>query len=134
MSEIKALDELREYAEQCCPAYEDYDARMMEIADAVEAEIAERFMELPVDAIGIPIHVGDKLIYMAPNGQEFDCTVQPLTTYEPTRYRHADPRTLEDVLQDAMQYGRVYSTDGERAEAQIAQYAAEIREMMKGVS
>ena len=59
MSRIKALDELREYAEQCCPEYEDYDARMMKIADTIEAEFESCYMLLPVDADGVSIHVHD---------------------------------------------------------------------------
>ena len=36
---------------------------LLVIADEIEAEIAERFMELPCDADGAPIRVGDKLFF-----------------------------------------------------------------------
>ena len=113
MVEIKALDELREYAEQCCPAYEDYDARMMEIADEIEAEIAEKYMELPVDADGVPIRVGDYLqlgetrgevvaiTYCPSNGKlpwEWQCDTGDW--YNTAFARHVKPRTLESVLAD----------------------------------
>ena len=119
MSEIKVLDELREYAEQCCPAYEDYDARMMEIADAVEAEIAERYIELPVDADGVPVRVGDELECHA-NGYDGAFTVFAIGNdvvvgnhdiewlgRNPSKWfhvasfcTHAKPRTIEDALND----------------------------------
>ena len=59
MSEIKALDELREYAEKCCPEYESYDRVMMQIANKIQDEVDERYMLLPVGADGIPIRIGD---------------------------------------------------------------------------
>jgi len=31
------------------------------VADAIEKELKERYMELPVDADGVPIHVGDEM-------------------------------------------------------------------------
>lgn len=33
------------------------------IADEIEREIVEKHMELPVDADGVPIHVGDEVMY-----------------------------------------------------------------------
>ena len=63
---LKALDELRGWI----VATVDYGLgpngtnleQLHDIADAIEAEIAERFMELPVDADGVPIHIGDTLL------------------------------------------------------------------------
>ena len=156
MSEIKALDELREYAEQCCPAYEDYDARMMEIADAIEAEIAGRFMELPVDVDGVPIHVGD-LIEFGEKGERLEVTHFGWTKHgDPTiayrrpngtldcscigaECRHVKPRTLEDVLRECGKGYYAHMTDNymnyDGTDDQlIAKYADEIREMMEGVS
>lgn len=59
MSEIKALEKLRKYT------LRDEYGRLMaytkayELADEIQAEIGERFMELPVDADGVPIRVGE---------------------------------------------------------------------------
>ena len=30
--------------------------------DGIEREIAEKYMELPVDADGVPVHIGDKML------------------------------------------------------------------------
>ena len=150
MSEIKALDELREYAEQCCPAYEDYDARMMEIADAVEAEIAEKYMELPVDADGVPIHVGDELFNKNKPTDVYKVTAIAdngyIRIYHDTAHihssqcRHVKPRTLEDVLRgvvtlcantwkDEKSAFRYYDVDNVMESGNIADFADEIRAM-----
>lgn len=115
MSEIKALEKLREYAEQCCPEYEDHDARMMEIADAIEAEIAERYLLLPVDVDGVPIRCGDRIqrttsavdnvvTVIGVNGREFFFNgpnfMEPgIKKNVGNAARHV-PRTLEDALND----------------------------------
>jgi len=65
MSGIKALERLRMLGSNVCwriggwPKHPEDMAN--EIADAIQAEIAERYMKLPVDADGVPIHVGDVL-------------------------------------------------------------------------
>ena len=41
--------------------------------DEIEREIAERYMELPMDADGVPIHVGDELM-TSEYGKRFTCT------------------------------------------------------------
>lgn len=104
---------------------------------AIEREIAERYVELPVDADGVPIHVGDKMQYHG--GEPFIvCAVAPcvihtwaevklgerMTTYdyEPLQCTHYKPRTVEDVLQCAGV-----------SIAAIEDVAAEIRELL-GVS
>ena len=111
-------------------------------------EALERdYMLLPKDADGVPIRVGDKVQQLNHAGEwtnalpviavdENGCfaTVQALTCKARTyiwgnNCHHVKPRTLEDVLQDAMQYGHDDNTVGERAEAQIAKYADEIRAM-----
>ena len=63
MSEIKALEELREYVNTNWTCQAASWARLNEAIDNIEAEIAERYMELPVDADGAPIRVGDKLFF-----------------------------------------------------------------------
>lgn len=104
------------------------------IADEIEAEIAERYMELPLDADGVPIHVGDKMQYHG--GEPFIvCAVAPgvihtwaavklgerKTTYDytPIQCTHYKPRTLEYVLQCAGV-----------SVAAIEDVAAEIRELL----
>ena len=83
-------DDLRAKLAQCMESYADAkDSR-----DALRAELDEygqTHMLLPVDADGVPIHVGDELIFTDHSGREFNVTVEPLTTWEPSMYRHVEP-------------------------------------------
>ena len=56
---MKSVDKLREYGHQCCARIDD---AIHDCCDEIEAEIAERYQLLPVDADGVPIRPGDKLI------------------------------------------------------------------------
>lgn len=139
---LKSLDALRDYAEQCCPEYEPYDTEMMRIADEIQAEIAERFMPMPVDADGVPIYVGD--ILDAPKGEEYGVVEVVELTFDgedwyfkgevplsfmglagyfnTAGWRHYHkPRTIEDVLLDAGV-----------SKACVEDVAAELRELMGG--
>lgn len=49
MTKLESLEQLREYATECCPEYEVFDSRMMRIADDIEREtdaLAERVEQL----------------------------------------------------------------------------------------
>lgn len=109
------------------------------LLDNIEAEIAEKYMLLPVDADGVPIHVGDVIEYGC-NGERLEVTHIGLTKHgDPTvayrrpngtldascigsECRHCKPRTLEDVLQSAGV-----------SVAMIEDVAAEIKELLKVV-
>lgn len=136
MSKIKALDELREYAEQCCPEYEDYDARMIEIADAIEAEIESRYMLLPVDADGVSIRCGDEVTTDALFNEKWSVFAVASDywvdidgyTHNLCTTHHVNPRTIEDVL---CEYGkrccaRMTSNNNGTDDQLITKYAAEI--------
>ena len=133
---MESIEKLREYAEQCCPEYEDYDSRMMKIADAIEAEIAERYMELPVDADGVPWHIGDaikdhgKLHRMSLD--KYGWAFEGSTAIDPRLHRHVNPRTIEDVLKaffhDALDADTFCTV---RLDDVLAKYADEIRELME---
>jgi len=126
MSGIKALDKLREKIRlDVNNPWSDLQGDLLAMCDKVEREIAERFMELPVDADGVPVRVGDKLrgVY-----ETFEvCAVSEHYAYwEQGRHwdranecHHVGPRTLEDVLWD-------YRC----AEITREEAAAEIRELM----
>lgn len=62
MNKIKAIEKLRSIWKQL-PAPTHSDELLLADMDAcikaIEAEIAERYMELPVDADGVPIRLGD---------------------------------------------------------------------------
>lgn len=145
MSKVKALDELRELGEKvknsCFTGVHCDD--VIELADDIEAEIAERFMELPVDAEGVPIHMDDML--KSENASK-PFIVESMTfadswtvwdrengaTRWPSECHHVKPRTIEDVLRE---FGKAYTyVDGECASTTtlIADYADELRSMGVG--
>lgn len=120
MSEIKALEELREKLERDTSKAKLYPTAPIKhafaegvtiegyraLADAIEAEIAERFMELPLDADGVPIRIGDTVCEV---DVRVPIEVMSLTFYEdcvdvnvcgmnPNMLRHVKPRTLDDVM------------------------------------
>ena len=114
-------------AERCA-----IDVRRM--ADAIEREIAERYVELPLDADGVPIHELDTLYDR--DGKEFVVTTLVMDggwtvkswgkPGRPQNYRHAKPRTIVDVLADfaaEVEQGRNTIETAKR-------YADELREMM----
>lgn len=115
MSEIKAPDKLRKWVratrEDGLGPMGTSLSELDEIADEIEAEIAERYMELPVDANGAPIRVGDylelgdtrgevvALTYCPSNGKlpwEWQCDTGDW--YNTAFAHHAKPRTLESIL------------------------------------
>ena len=80
MSGIKALEKLREWSRRYDNRWLQPDGTVLEVMgdpgvrmgenygdyirsmlDAVESEVSERYMELPVDSDGMPIRVGDTL-------------------------------------------------------------------------
>ena len=108
------------------------------LIDEIEREIAERYMELPVDANGVPIHCGERM--RLDNGHEgdvwligtFDIMMSDHTCFDWAKSRHVKPRTLEDVLEEfgtkVLHSGHQWRLDAQHV---IAEYAAEIREMME---
>ena len=114
MSEIKALEKLRDY--QLYDKTEEYTAFVQlgsVLADEIQAEIDERFMELPCDCDGVPIHIGDKLLKStgAPKesyGEVVGISDDSVWFNEKQGWsanwskltRHVKPRTLFDILAD----------------------------------
>ena len=73
---MESIEKLREWAASEHSFYHGIDIRTFTgklssyekyaldaLIDWVEREIAEKYMELPVDADGVPIHVGDEVMY-----------------------------------------------------------------------
>ena len=158
MSEIKALQELRKSFEDCTSKAgaegAEFDAvwivgnAALAMLDRLESEIAERFMELPVDAEGEPWHIGDvtengnrvNAITFDRFGAHFSGTVNDV---DPSIHVHFKPRTLEDVLRDVVTLCantwkdeksafRYYDVDNVMDSGNIADFAAEIRELLGG--
>lgn len=118
---------------------------MREQCNAIEAEIAEKYMLLPVDADGVPIRAGDDLYYG--NGKPFKASCIGYTEtlvyiennynnaiFDPKDCRHV-PRTVEDVLADIAN-SIAKKIDGNKhywGAHDFVDEAAEIRELL-GVS
>ena len=107
-----------------------------EIADAIEQAIAERYMELPLDADGKPWHIGDHtesgdsvraignktIVY---DFEENDCDWAHTRTHE-------KPDTIEDVLRDFYDMLRFGSDlPDEPDPLEIAEYVERIERMVK---
>ena len=128
------------------------DSNILAIADRIDAELAERYVRLPVDADGVPFRIGDEVdsdyyesgtvtdiqfYEMANGGIRAFIAVRPdgwdvATWRTPDEYRHHHKLTVEDVLQEFaeryLDYEGVPSA-GRRGigEALMDEYAAKLR-------
>lgn len=108
---------------------------------AIEREIAERYMEPPLDVDGVPIKVGDEcwdrdtaerfeVSSVEWNGICWSAWSTPETRHLANKVLHHRPRTLEVVLEDML----IEKDETDLCSmGLIAKYAAEIREIL-GVS
>ena len=145
---IKALEEFREWIDSHCAVRSGIEmkCRMHEIADAIESEIAEKFMELPVDSDGVPVRPGDVVGYFQDGLKMYVYSVcedgiyyryerkieLPLPTEE---LRHFHPNTVEGILDQLLEdAGCVYHEDGScemgLTYEQRAEYAERIRKVL----
>lgn len=139
MSELASADKLRGYMlldrGDGLSAIIDSD----EIADEIEREVSERFMELPVDMDGVPIRPGDTVVV---DGEEIvvstverRCWVDAQGyIYSPKGTSHIKPRTIEDVLREfAAEYHNAASSPNTfDSDGMIERCADELRGMMAG--
>ncbi len=127
---------------------------VLAIADEIEREIAERYLLLPVDANGVPIHPGDILDPPSDCDDYATCQVVKLTYdmfekewhfdgeaigsfmgfcgyFDTAGWTHRKPRTVEDVLRE---FGDWYAhtKGGCDEDTVMSEYAAEIRELLGG--
>ena len=149
---MKSIDKLREYVDRQQDEYNNHNVsfvwQLSTIADEIEAEIADNYMRLPLDANNEPIHVGDVLD--PPKGsEEYGRLMVTELTYDgedwyfkgeiPASFTgqagyfnvigfaHVKPRTLEDVIEGAINT----AFDNEASVSDIAKKSAdEIREML----
>ena len=143
---MESTDKLRKYIRAFVKGSMETD--LTDLADEIEREIAERYMELPVDADGVPVKLGDT-IGEVDNRDRYTFTVEGYTSalpdgigelmlvdehddcWYPTKCRHVKPRTIEDVLRDfADAYGDLGGL--ESSDQLFAKYADELRSMGVG--
>lgn len=144
MSELASVEKLRGYM-----LYDSGDGLSAiidsdEIADEIEREVAERYMLLPVDADGVPIHLGDRLWVV--NGYPFyvhsivvekdEAFVKTNTnsvnfvTYKTDKCHHVELHTIEDVLRECCNEWNEHCGDDWESGV-YAKYAAVLRGMME---
>lgn len=131
---MKSIEDLRGFALACD---EQTKKTLRMAADAIETELAERYVPLPLDADGEPIHVGDVMEF-----SEFEiehpvtrtvegigqgtffawCGERGYQQHEPKRYRHHRPPTVEDVLEE---FAQMYIACNDKGT--IAEYAKRLR-------
>ena len=139
---MKSIEDLRDWAKH----YNSTGCRdILMFADAIEAELAERYIALPVDAECEPIHVGDVMEWCDPDGEvtvtcEVDAVgVECFFAWDGANgryaqkcanaYRHHHAPTVEDVLREFANECLTYATcvdDHEVADA-IELYAKRLR-------
>jgi len=153
---IRALERLRSIGKVLDEDYLNAERTLNGIADAVQAEVDSRYMELPLDADGVPIRIGDviqseyeiptevtrmELLWSKTTEPSWmihwgdpDCMGDEDDDWgdfadRPEGYRHVKPRTVDDVLVELLaSCGKpTLSAYDERA---IKKYAAELQ--MKG--
>lgn len=101
---LESIEKLREWRN--VPANGYWADEIIEHADAIEREVSERYMLVPVDADGVPIRVGDEL--QDANGVKViaECVGSDGFCANGAHrngwcnYRHVKPRTVTDVLAD----------------------------------
>lgn len=113
-------------------------------ADAIQAEVDSRYMQLPVDADGMPIHPGDKLksIWIndgkgvqveGVNGDEVFVRLGDIVmSCDADKQHHVKPRTVEDVLREfADEATDIDGRDDEEWIPMLVRYANELRGMIE---
>ena len=139
---MESIEKLRKLT--ICDKGEEYTAYLDagDIADEIEREIAEKYMELPVDAEGVPLHLNDEVVSLDTNAQlvvtgiaDDAVQVSCFSVWERgDHFVHVKPRTVEDVLMDYTRDVLHKFTHNDFAESpdeieftDIAKYASELQ-------
>lgn len=135
------IDELQAKLDQCMESYADAKDSRDKLRAKLDA-YDETHMPLPLDAEGVPIRLWDKVQFV-----DGDYTSAPVEVCAVSNYyayygegkhfyranmcRHVKPRTIEDVLGDAV--GELFNADISTGSTEwddvIAKYADELRKM-----
>lgn len=140
----KALDEWKaKHGQMWLKGYSECHAELLEGNETLASDL-ERcgWVRLPVDADGVPIHVGDEMCnthkdgFMAKrvtglclhSGGRWTAQVDEvrLRWHDADKLRHYTPPTVEDVLEEF--FGKANLPDGTQTRAElVAEYAAKLR-------
>lgn len=154
---MKSIERLREWVPPAGSWTVKGEPQIRQIADEIEAEwqdsydamcleIERDYMRLPVDADGVPIHVGDicmklderfEVRQLRTDGDAWWTIDRLGESYMANFCHHAKPRTLEDVLREFIAAYDEWDDNAvddrmERRDELFAKYADEIRELMGG--
>lgn len=138
---IESIEKLRKWVKSLyTPNSGELKVEGLDIADEIEAEIAERYMPRPCDMDGVPVKIGDELShdgfarnfivhsYELTDGAWSVWDVANGATHLCQACRHVKPRTIEDVLRDLVD--GIGSVEFDALTA-IGEAADEIRELME---
>ena len=133
---MESIEKLRYYIDHGI----NHRDELIKLIDAIEREIAEKYMLLPVDAYGVPIRVGDTLQLGDTRGEVIALTYRPNNGELPWEYqcdtggwyntafaRHAKPRTVEDVLREFSVYLVQNASNTKCVSNAIAEFSQELR-------
>ena len=150
---MESLDKLRWRIKNGTLSF-NTESQLYALADEIEREISEKYMELPVDADGVPIHVGDMLCDAGYDKKKSNITfvhvfvVEGFTSelpdgkgqlmlvdaeddcYYSKGCKHYKPRTIEDVLTEFADSIRNQNDDFSKLV--VKEYADELRQMGVG--
>lgn len=104
---MESIENLRYYIDHGI----NHRDELIKLTDAIEREIAEKYMLLPVDALGVPIHVGD--VVSLKGGEPFEVGgVRDTKTqwhvfpydyqrwYAPLDLYHVEPNPIKELLEE----------------------------------
>ena len=142
---MESTDKLRNYVSAFISPGAEAD--LLDLADEIEREIAERYMELPVDMDGVPVKIGDMLECEQESKQFVIEAVSPNYVYSgsyvgtkfltighyPWQCTHVKQRTIEDLLMEFADDVRKERVEQARlSDDVIRDYADELRNMGVG--
>ena len=139
MSELKSLEELREWRKRntwcdgsihLVSKAESETKEFDTTIEAIQREIDEHYMKLPVDADGVPIRPGNRIALDGKGGEVWLVGTRDVMTNDGLSYTasavcHVKSRTVENVLRE---YGKEIADSASQPWDEIvARYAAELQ-------
>ena len=104
--------------------------------EALEREIAERYMELPVDADGVPIHPGNYVLLDGKGGEVWlvgcrDVMCSDGMSYTASALNRVKPDPVKELLEEFAAAIKIRDGFNDATNDVITEYAARIREAVE---